>query len=304
MSRNKPATVTGVLVINKHSGVTSHRIVSALRKLYDMSKVGHTGTLDPMATGVLPVLLGRAVKAADFLLAEDKEYIAEMKLGITTDTQDITGEVLSRSSLIPSISDVEAASKAMTGEIMQTPPMYSALKVDGRKLYDIAREGKEVKRDARKITVYSLKTEKLSEDTYRLYVKCSKGTYIRTLCNDIGSALGCGAVMSSLCRTRSGPFTLDNAVSVEELSEMSFEERLSLPIPTETLFEDLPSVEINDFCAKLVRGGTELYQKKIHTAFPPDTTVRLRNGGEMIALGKVCEYPTGLAVKPIKLFVL
>ncbi len=304
MSRNKPATVTGVLVINKHSGVTSHRIVSALRKLYDMPKVGHTGTLDPMATGVLPVLLGRAVKAADFLLAEDKEYIAEMKLGITTDTQDTTGEVLSRSGFLPCAEEVEKAVSAMTGEIMQIPPMYSAIKVDGRKLYDVAREGKEIERKARKINIYSLESERLTTDTYRLHVKCSKGTYIRTLCNDIGAALGCGAAMSALCRTRSGPFTLENAVTIEELSEMSFEERLSLPIPTETLFENLPSVEINDFCAKLIKSGTELYQKKIRTNFPLDTTVKLRNGGEMIALGKVTQFETGLAIKPIKLFVL
>lgn len=304
MSRNKPATVTGVIVINKHSGVTSHKIVSALRKLYDMPKVGHTGTLDPMATGVLPVLLGRAVKAADFLLAEDKEYIAEMKLGITTDTQDITGEILSRSAFLPSAEDVEKTVSAMTGEIMQIPPMYSAIKIDGRKLYDVAREGKEIERKARKINIYSLESERLAADTYRLHVRCSKGTYIRTLCNDIGAALGCGAAMSALCRTRSGPFTLENAVTVDELSEMSFEERLSLPAPTETLFENLPSVEINGFYAKLIKGGTELYQKKIHTNFPLNTTLRLRFDGEMIALGKVMQYETGLAIKPIKLFVL
>ncbi len=304
MSRNKPATVTGVLIINKHAGVTSHKIVSILRKLYDMPKVGHTGTLDPMATGVLPILLGRAVKAADFLLAEDKEYEAEMTLGITTDTQDTTGEVLSRSDDIPSEEEVAAACRAFTGEILQTPPMYSAIKVDGRKLCDIARDGETVERQPRAIKIYGIEPEKVSDRVYKLKVVCSKGTYIRTLCADLGAALGCGAAMSSLCRTRSGPFTLDGAVTIDQLSEMTFEERLALPKPTETLFEDLPEVGINDFYTKLVKGGTELYQKKLGTSFEEGTTVRLKNGDVMIALGKVEQFEKGSAIKPLKLFVL
>ena len=304
MSRNKPATVTGVLIIDKHAGVTSHKIVSILRKLYDMPKVGHTGTLDPMATGVLPILLGRAVKAADFLLAEDKEYVAEMTLGVTTDTQDVTGEVLSESDDIPSEEAVAEACRAFTGEIMQTPPMYSAIKVDGRKLCDIAREGETVERKPRKITVYGIIPEKISDRVYRLKIVCSKGTYIRTLCADIGTALGCGAAMSSLCRTRSGPFTLDGAYTIEELSGMTFEERLALPVPTESLFTDLPAVVINDFHTKLVKGGTELYQKKLGTSFEEGTIVRLKNGSEFIALGKVEQFEKGTAIKPLKLFVL
>lgn len=304
MSRNKPATVTGVLIVNKHAGVTSHKIVSILRKLYDMPKVGHTGTLDPMATGVLPILLGRAVKAADFLLAEDKEYVAELKLGVTTDTQDITGEVLNTCDTIPSEAEVAQVICDFEGDLMQIPPMYSALKVGGRKLCDIARDGGEVIRDARPITVKSIEYERLSEDIYRLYVKCSKGTYIRTLCNDIGEALGCGGTMKSLCRTRSGNFTLEDAVTVEELSEMSFEERLSLPKPTVSLFEELPNIDINSFYVKLIKGGTELYQSKLGTRFDVGTLVRLSGNGEFIALGRVEEFEKGSAVKPIKLFVL
>lgn len=304
MSRNKPATVTGVLIVNKHEGVTSHKIVSILRKLYDMPKVGHTGTLDPLATGVLPILLGRAVKAADFLLAEDKCYTAELKLGITTDTQDVTGTVLTESGDIPSEDAVRSVLEKFTGDIMQIPPMYSAIKVDGRKLCDLAREGEEVKREARPVTVYSLECEKISEDTYRLFVHCSKGTYIRTLCADIGEALGCGGAMQSLCRTRSGPFELSDSITIEELSEMEFEERLKLPKATESLFEDLPKVQINDFYTKLIKGGTELYQKKLGTSFEEGTVVRLRHGNEFIALGKVSEFEKGSAIKPIKLFVL
>lgn len=304
MSRSKPATATGVLVINKHEGVTSHKIVSILRKLYDMPKVGHTGTLDPMATGVLPILLGRAVKAADFLLAEDKVYIAEMKLGITTDTEDTSGEILTRCDKIPSEKDVFAACESFVGEIMQIPPMYSAIKVDGRKLCDIAREGGEVKRKPRAVTVYSIEPERLSEDTYRLKVSCSKGTYIRTLCADIGAKLSCGAAMSALCRVRSGPFELSDAITIEELSEMEFEDRLRLPRPTESLFEDLPKIEINDFYTKLIKGGTELYQKKLGTCFEEGCLLRLCRKGEFIALGQVMEFENGSAVKPVKLFVL
>ncbi len=304
MSRNKPATVTGVLIVNKHQGVTSHKIVSILRKLYDMPKVGHTGTLDPLATGVLPILLGRAVKAADFLLAEDKCYTAELKLGITTDTQDVTGEILTTCNKLPAEKEVMSACERFVGDIMQIPPMYSAIKVDGRKLCDLAREGEEVKRDARPVTIYSLKCEKLTEDTYKLYVHCSKGTYIRTLCADIGEALGCGGAMKSLCRTRSGPFDLSESITIEELSEMEFEERLKLPKATESLFEDLPKIQINDFYTKLIKGGTELYQKKLGTDFEEGTIVRLRHKNNFIALGKVMEFEGGSAVKPIKLFEL
>ena len=304
MSRNKPATVTGVLIVNKHEGVTSHKIVSILRKLYDMPKVGHTGTLDPLATGVLPILLGRAVKAADFLLAEDKCYTAELKLGITTDTQDVTGEILTECGKIPSEEEVRKVCEGFTGDIMQVPPMYSAIKVDGRKLCDLAREGAEVKREARPVTIYSLKCEKITDDVYRLYVHCSKGTYIRTLCADIGEALGCGGVMKSLCRTRSGPFDLSQSITIEELSQMEFEERLKLPKPTESLFEDLPKIQINDFYTKLIKGGTELYQKKLGTSFEEGAVVRIRHNNSFIALGRVMEFEGGSAVKPIKLFEL
>ena len=182
--------------------------------------------------------------------------------------------------------------------------MYSAIKVDGRKLVDIAREGGEVERKAREVEIYRLNCEKISDDTYRLDVACSKGTYIRTLCKDIGEKLGCGAVMSALVRTQTGVFTLEQAVTIAELEQMSFEERLTLPKPVESLFTDIPAININEFYAKLIRGGTELYQKKLHTDYPVGQLLRLRCKGEFIALGRVTEYETGTAVKPEKLFVL
>lgn len=296
--------VSGVLIINKHKGVTSHRIVQIVRRLYNTRRVGHTGTLDPMATGVLPVLIGRAVKASDFLTAEDKEYTAEMTLGITTDTEDITGTVLTKSDDIPSPDRVFEVSKMFLGELRQIPPMYSALKIGGQKLVDIAREGGTVEREPREIRIDKIECEMLSQRVYRLCIKCSKGTYIRTLCADIGKELGCGAVMSSLERTRTADFTLENSHTTEELENMTQEEREALVIPTESLFSALPFVEINDFYTKLVKGGTELYQNKLHTALAEGTLVRFRHDGRFIALGKVTQFPAGSAIKPVKLFEL
>lgn len=304
MSRNKPDTVSGVLIINKHAGVTSHRIISACRKLYDTPKVGHTGTLDPMATGVLPVLLGRAVKASDYVMAHDKEYVCEMKLGLTTDTEDITGEVLSTVPDIPAEAEVLEACSSFVGKIKQIPPMYSAIKVDGRKLVDIAREGGEVERKPRDVEIYSIEPKKLADDLYSMRVNCSKGTYIRTLCADIGKKLGCGAVMASLVRTRTGEFTLDDCVTVEELDNMTFEERLTLPKPVESLFLDLEEVTVPDYFLKLLRGGTPVYQKKIRCSVEPGRLVRVKNRGVFVALGRGDTLDGEPVIRQEKLFVL
>lgn len=305
MGRRKPDTISGVLIINKHAGVTSHRIISSVRKLFDTSRVGHTGTLDPMATGVLPVLLGRAAKASDYLMMHDKEYICEMKLGLTTDTEDVTGEILSQSDAIPDEKTVLAACASFVGKIEQIPPMYSAVKVDGRKLVDIAREGGEVERKPRPVEIYEIDVHKVADDVYSMRVACSKGTYIRTLCSDIGKKLGCGAAMQSLIRTKTGQFTLADCVTVGELDNMTFEERLQLPKPVESLFEELPAVNIPEYYVKLVRGGTNLFQKKLKVEFEDGTLVRLRSHGEFIALGRAGTDETGKAViRPEKLFSL
>lgn len=305
MSRkNNSDIATGVIVINKHEGVTSHRIVQILRRLYDTSRVGHTGTLDPMATGILPVLIGRAVKASDFLVADDKEYIAQMTLGYTTDTEDSTGEILTKSDNIPDEAAVRAAASSFVGNIQQIPPMYSAIKVGGQKLVDIARSGGTVERKARSITIGAIDVDKITDTVYSLRVKCSKGTYIRTLCADIGASLGCGAVMSALCRTKSGSFTLDDAHTIEELESLTIEERAKLVAPTETLFSELDEININDFYTKLIKGGTELYQKKLGTAFDTGEYIRIRHNGSFIALGQVTDFKNGSAIKPVKLFEL
>ncbi len=302
--KDKIDIATGVIIINKHEGVTSHRIVQILRRLFDTPRIGHTGTLDPMATGVLPILVGRAVKASDFLVAEDKEYICEMTLGLTTDTDDITGEVLSKSDNIPCDEEVFAAIMSFIGNIEQIPPMYSAIKVDGRKLYDLAREGITVERKSRNVRINDIKAEKIAENVYKMTVSCSKGTYIRTLCKDIGEKLGCGAVMSALQRTKSGSFTIENAITIEELETMEIEKRAELVMPTEELFAHCPAINVNDFYAKLIRGGTELYQKKLNTCYEIGQYIRIKHNDVFIALGQIEEYENGSAVKPVKLFVL
>lgn len=303
--KDKPDIVSGVIIIDKHEGITSHRIVQILRKLYDTPRVGHTGTLDPLATGVLPVLIGRAVKASEFLLSNDKEYEAVLQLGITTDTQDITGKILSETDNIPDESAVRSVISTFTGDVMQTPPMYSAIKVGGIKLVDAARQGETIERKSRPIHIDSIDTEKLTDKKYKLKVACSKGTYIRTLCADIGEKLGCGGVMSALRRTRSGLYDLTHAHTIEELENASTEERIAMVRPCESLFADCPAIHVNDFQAKLIRGGTELYQWKLKTDFQLGTHVRIYQNDVFFALGEVREYPEkGSAVKPIRLFVL
>lgn len=298
----------GILVVHKHAGVTSSDIVNRLRRLYGTRQVGHTGTLDPMATGVLPVLIGRAVKASEFILAENKRYTAGMRLGITTDTQDVTGRILTTSSEIPDETAVQKACDAFRGDIRQIPPMYSALKVDGKKLVDLAREGITVERQPRPIRIDTLTASRAADDLYMLDVRCSKGTYIRTLCADIGDRLGCGAAMDSLVRTESGPFTLEQGVTVTELEEMTTEKRVARLLPLESFFADCPAVYLPPFYARLAASGCEIYQKKIGTVIPAETLVRLYRptieGTEFFALGRVGEYADGSAVKAVKLFVL
>ncbi|MGM9665193.1 MAG: tRNA pseudouridine(55) synthase TruB [Eubacteriales bacterium] len=298
--------INGVIIVNKHKGVTSHDIVAKIRRIYGTKKVGHTGTLDPMATGVLPILIGRAAKAAEYLVSDSKRYVAEIKLGIETDTEDITGKILKTSDTLPGKTEFFKACKEFVGEIYQTPPMYSALKVGGKKLVDLAREGKEVERTPRKIEIKSILPEEVSEKEgiYTLDVECSKGTYIRTLCADIGKKLGCGAVMSSLERTRSGNFDIKDAYTVCELENMTPEQRASVVRPVETLFSELPAVTLDGFYAKLCRNGCEIYQRKIKTAYPVDEFVRIRDKNGFFALGKVKEYENGSTIKAVKIFVL
>ncbi|MBQ8392141.1 MAG: tRNA pseudouridine(55) synthase TruB [Clostridia bacterium] len=298
--------LNGVIIVNKHKGVTSHDIVFKIRKLYGTKKVGHTGTLDPMAEGVLPVLIGRAAKAAEYLTAEDKGYVAEIQLGITTDTEDMTGKALTKCDTLPTKAELFHACHCFVGDIKQIPPMYSALKVNGKKLCDLAREGIEIKREARSIHISKIIPEEVDENAgvYRLTVDCSKGTYIRTLCADIGAYLGCGGTMSSLLRTKSGNFTLDDSYTIEQLENMTYEERCKLLIPTEELFSDCDKVILSDFYSRLAKSGCEIYQSKIKTSHPIDKYVTMWDKDGFFALGQVKQYDNGTAIKAIKLFVI
>ena len=296
--------LSGVILVNKHKGVTSHDIVFKIRNLYGTKKVGHTGTLDPLATGVLPVLVGRSAKAAEYLLSENKKYVAEIKLGIATDTEDITGKILEKCDTLPTKNEFFEACKRFVGKINQVPPMYSALKVDGKKLLDLARQGIEIERKPREIIVFSIEPSVIDEKEgrYQLTVECSKGTYIRTLCADIGKSLGCGATMCELQRTKSGDFVVENAYTIKELEGMSQEEREGLLVPPENLFLEAPCVRFPEFYTKLFKSGCEIYQRKIGTDFPVNTFLRVYEGDEFLALAQVKEFDGGSAIKSIKFF--
>jgi tRNA pseudouridine55 synthase len=256
-----------------------------------------------MATGVLVVLVGRAAKAAEYLVADSKEYVATLSLGIETDTEDTTGTVLKSSDSIPSQEEVLSAVSSFVGDVMQTPPMYSALKVDGKKLCDLARQGVTVEREARKITVHSISAEPTdSECDYILRVSCSSGTYIRTLCADIGKKLGCGGTMKTLCRASASGFTLSDAHTLAELENMSEAERDECIFPVEYIFRDLEAVTLPDFFARLAHSGLEIYLKKINLTLPLGTRVRLLDKDGFFAVGEVREYADGLAIKPIRQF--
>ena len=296
----------GVLIINKPEGPTSHDIVNKIRRLYSTKKVGHTGTLDPMATGVLVVLIGRAAKACEYSLSDRKKYTATLRLGIETDTEDTTGIILKETEVSVSESDVQDVLGRFSGRIMQIPPMYSALKVGGKKLCDIAREGGTIERQARPVDIYSISAEHIENNDYKLVVECSAGTYIRTLCADIGSALGCGGAMASLERSEACGFGIDQAHTIEEIEALSAEKRLALLRPVEEIFYELDAVRLPSFYEKLFRSGCEIYIKKAKLPeYPVGTRLRvLDSKGDFFALGEVKEYENGLAVKSIKLFSL
>jgi len=296
----------GILLVDKPAGMTSHDVVWRVRKLFSTKKVGHTGTLDPLATGVLVVLLGRAAKACEYVSHDEKVYEATLRLGLTTDTEDVTGTVLSMSDTLLTPAEVEAVLPSFRGEILQVPPMYSALKVNGRKLCDMARAGEVIEREARPVTVKSLVCDPTdSPNDYRMTVRVSGGTYIRTLCADIGAALGCGGVMATLRRTEAGGFPISDCVTLEALEAMELDERLSLLRPVEGLFSNLEVLNLPDFYRNLCRNGCEIYLKKIGASFPVGTRLRLCDShGSFFALGEVGEYEDGIAVKAIKIFVL
>ncbi len=297
----------GILAVNKPVGISSHDVVNKIRRLYNTKRVGHAGTLDPLAEGVLVVLVGRAAKACEYISSDRKTYTATLRLGIETDTEDITGKVLSRhEGELPKFDEVKEVCKGFCGKIMQTPPMYSALKVNGQKLYDLARQGVIIERQAREVEVFDIicqPTERAEDFT--LTVTCSGGTYIRTLCADIGKALGCGGAMATLRRDEACGVLLSQAFTIDELEAMDEQGRAACLMDVEGLFCDMPKIQLSPFFERLFRDGCPIYQHKIKTSFGAGQRVRVcSQGGEFFALGEVGEYTDGSAIKSIKIFKL
>ena len=292
----------GLVIVNKEGGITSQGVVNRIKRIFGVQKAGHTGTLDPMAEGVLPVLIGRGVKASEFMLTSEKHYGATLLLGVTTDTEDVTGTVLTETDEIVEESRVMEAVSSFVGDIMQTPPMYSALKVGGQKLCDLARRGETVEREPRPITVYEITAKKINEREYYLDIRCSKGTYIRTLCSDIGQKLGVGGTMKTLTRLSASGYPISEAHTLSELENMTESERASCVLPVEDVFKNKQRVELSDFFARLARCGQQIYLSKIKKEISVSEIVRLYDANGFFAVGEVREYEDGLAIKPIRQF--
>lgn len=277
--------MNGIILVDKPQDWTSHDVVAKLRGILHERRIGHSGTLDPLATGLLAVFVGRATRAVEFAEADSKEYIAGLRLGIATDTQDISGSIISRCDAIPSRETVICAVNSFVGEIDQLPPMYSAIKVGGKKLYELARRGESVERKSRKISINSI--DVIGEDggDLMLKVSCSKGTYIRTLCHDIGEKLGCGACMSSLRRTAAGVFLIENAHSIEEIQAAAASGDLqNFLLPLDTLFSQYPVLTVNENRTKRLKTGN------IINLNAPDGKYRVYSeSGEFLLLGEISD---------------
>ena len=298
--------INGILIVQKEQGFTSHDVVAKLRGICKQKKIGHTGTLDPNATGVLPVCLGQATKLCDLLTDHDKEYIAELLLGKTTDTQDIWGTVLTDTGdLWKSLTEkqVEDAILSFVGEQMQLPPMYSALKVNGKKLYELARAGIQVERERRPVTFYEIEILEMNLPRVKIRVSCSRGTYIRTLCADIGEKLSCGAVMTALERTRVGMFEKSRSYTLSELEKLRDEGKLEeLVYPVEDCFSEFPTYYVKKEADRFLKNGNEL--KKTMFEIPPEEKGRIRVYDAQKRFCGVYEKADGRdTYKPWKLFL-
>jgi len=305
--------INGIIIIDKPAGWTSHDVIAKLRGALKQKRIGHGGTLDPMATGVLPIFIGRATRAAEFCENAEKEYLAELKLGVVTDTQDITGNVLSEKEVNITLKDFEEILPRFLGPQKQIPPMYSAIKKDGQKLYELARKGIEIPREPRDICISELEVGQgtvpchATETGHRplshtLRVVCSKGTYIRTLCHDIGSALGCGGTLSALRRTSAGVYTIDMSHTLEDVLSMVLTDSVSsMILPTDSIFSDYPAISLNESEVKKAKNGAQCNTQKniengTYRVYAPDN--------EFLLLGEVNNLGEGNnnKVKTIKSF--
>ncbi len=292
----------GLINIYKEKGFTSHDVVAKMRGILRMKKIGHTGTLDPDATGILPVCVGKGTRLCSLLENHDKTYRAVLLLGMETDTQDVTGQILAEKPVCVTEEQVLEVLPAFRGKIMQIPPMYSALKVNGKKLYEYAREGKVIEREARPVEIYELTVEKIELPRITMTVSCSKGTYIRTLCHDIGQALGCGGCMESLVRTRVGDFHLEQAITLKELEEKRDAGELdSCLVTVEQIFAGLPAVTTRKPYDVLIHNGNRVLGNMLETV-PQEKQVRMYDSDGLFT--GIYEWdPVKKDYKPLKMFL-
>lgn len=297
--------LNGIINIRKEAGYTSHDVVAKMRGICGQRKIGHTGTLDPAAEGVLPVCLGSATRLCELLTQKDKEYAAELLLGITTDTEDMTGQVLERREVLASEEEVRRAVLSFQGEYLQVPPMYSALKVDGKRLYELARAGREVERAPRPVTIHQIEIVEMELPVVKLKVVCSKGTYIRTLCADIGKALGCGGTMKSLLRTRSGSFGLEEAITLSQLERLRDEGRMTEALlPVDSVFSKCPALHVTEEFQKLLDNGNAFYENQTREGliYPEGALVRIYREDESFA-GVYAFDAARRRYQPVKMFL-
>lgn len=272
--------MNGIVIIDKPAGWTSQDVTARLRRVFGTRRIGHGGTLDPMATGVLPVFVGRATRGVEFFEHAEKTYETELLLGVATDTEDTTGTVLTRREVSVTQEQLTEVLECFRGEIMQIPPMYSALKVNGQKLCDLARKGRQVERQPRPVTIHELTLLSREGDTLHLRVRCSKGTYIRTLCADIGEALGCGGCMQALRRTQAGEYTIAEAVPLQQLLEAAEPETYLRDV--DTMFRGYPAVKLTVNQEKRCRNGNAF-----SVSLPGGTYRAYSQSGEFLMLAKV-----------------
>ncbi len=274
--------MNGIVIVDKPQGWTSQDVTARLRRVFGTRRIGHGGTLDPMATGVLPVFVDRATRGVEFFEHAEKTYETVLKLGLTTDTEDVTGKVLEERPVEVTREQLEAVLEQFRGEILQVPPMYSALKVNGQKLCDLARKGREVERQPRPVTIHELSLLEMTEEGPRLRVRCSKGTYIRTLCKDIGEALGCGGCMASLRRTAAGEYTIEESVPLQVLLETEEPEKYLRGV--DTMFRNYPAVILTANQEKRCRNGNSFSVKLMEGTYRAYGST-----GEFLMLAKVEE---------------
>lgn len=306
-NRNTGGFMNGIINIYKEKGFTSHDVVAKLRGIVKQKKIGHTGTLDPDAEGVLPVCLGNATKVCQLLTDKDKTYEAVLKLGITTDTQDMTGMVQKKVEVTNTIDEINQVIKGYEGTYHQIPPMYSAIKIGGKKLYQLAREGKEVERSPREVIIHKIEIleENMAEQEITIRVSCSKGTYIRTLCHDIGMDLGCGGCMKTLLRTRAGNFKIEDSITLAQVEELQRQGELEqYLIKIDEIFSDYRAVTLKDSAEKLIQNGNLFTETDIIQKYDIREEEQVRVYDSQGRFQAIYKYKKEMKVyKPVKMFL-